>query len=142
LKIVLDEIFWPWKKREAKRKGIDCNNLGKAAGGIFLSGVIIHPLIEECVFRLPVLLLFLGDGVNLISFQIVCILALIFSLVHISNGGVYKLVSVNINLFLGGLIYGFLALKTNNILWPILLHMIYNGYSHSQRKKLKKRVSD
>ena len=91
--------------------------------------VIVAPFVEEMLFRFPLLLLVLryGKSHKKIMYLLALVFALLFSLTHVSNCGLYALPSVVFTLTIHGFLYGVLVIKTRNIVCPMVAHGAYNG---------------
>ena len=111
----------------ANQAGIHAENDAFLPDTIFVS-VIFSPIIEEFYCRGAVIYLFKNAFHAVDS---VCILAsaLIFALFHyksLSNGDVKYIICYFLIYFILGIGCAYLYLKTNNILSPVILHMIWN----------------
>lgn len=103
--------------------------------------IIVGPILEEIMFRGPVLLLFLlaiflsnkfqlkPSYLKLISGILIISSGILFGLVHLSNSGIYLLVPIIALISIQGMLYAWLTIKTRSIIWPILLHMLHNLFT-------------
>ncbi|PWI47744.1 hypothetical protein CEE45_10200 [Candidatus Heimdallarchaeota archaeon B3_Heim] len=89
------------------------------------------PIWEELVFRRTLIPLFERRGIG--QAWALIFSSLLFSLQHtptdLYNGSLGFAIEHFISTLLGGLLLGFLYLKTRNILWPILFHAGTNGFA-------------
>lgn len=84
---------------------------------IFIFVVVIGPIMEEIIFRYAPLKRLLPYG----EFRAVLMSAIIFGLAH---GNLYQFFYC----VAGGMVLGYLFSRTRNILYPILLHMLFNFF--------------
>ena len=84
---------------------------------IFIFVVVIGPIMEEIIFRYAPLKRLLPYG----EFQAVLMTSVIFGLAH---GNLYQFFYC----VAGGMVLGYLYARTRNILYPILLHILFNFF--------------
>jgi len=96
------------------------------------------PIIEEILFRGTLLFLALifipifdipKKKKDIIVFLLILVTGIAFGLIHYSNGGVYHFPSALTLLSLHGILFGWLAIKTKSLVYPILAHSLINVYA-------------
>lgn len=92
--------------------------------------VIYAPLIEEVMFRSPILIFILLSAkykrIKGNPYVVAVIFGLLFGFGHISNGGVYTLPSAIFNVSFDGIMFGVLVVKTRSLLPSIGAHSLLN----------------
>ena len=92
--------------------------------------VIYAPIIEEMIFRSPILIFILLSAkykkIKGNPYIVAILFGLLFGIGHISNGGVYTLPSAIFNVTFDGIMFGALVVKTRNLLLSIGAHSILN----------------
>jgi membrane protease YdiL (CAAX protease family) len=83
-----------------------------------VNAIIIVPIYEELFYRGIGVGLLTKSGVN--NFTSVFITSIFFSIVHL------PVISQSISAFFLGLLCSYVYLKEKNILYPILIHIVYN----------------
>lgn len=106
-------IYWGWETRQA---------VDLSANGfwyVFLTTVILAPVLEELIFRF-----LLCKGLKRLKLPdgwVIVIAAFLFMLYHWSWSQVaYQ--------FIMGVFFAWIFLKTNNVLWTMLMHLINNAF--------------
>jgi len=100
---------------------------------LFYTG-IFGPIIEEHLFRLPLLVIFLLLFKNkterkykIILGTLVVMFSLLFAFAHIGNSGIYLLKTIFLHTFLFGIIFNCLAIKSESLLYPTIVHSLNNS---------------
>ena len=92
--------------------------------------VIYAPLIEEMIFRSPILIFMLLSAkykrIKGNPYVVAIIFGLLFGFGHISNGGIYTLPSAIFSTSFDGILFGALVVKTRSLLPSIGAHSILN----------------
>ena len=92
--------------------------------------VIYAPIIEEMIFRSPILIFILLSAkykrIKGNPYVVAVLFGLLFGIGHISNGGVYTLPSAIFNVTFDGILFGFLVVKTRGLVCSIGAHSILN----------------
>ena len=92
--------------------------------------VIYAPVIEEMIFRSPILIFILLQGkykkLKGNPYILVVLFGLLFGFGHVSNGGIYTLPSAIFSVTFDGIMFGILVIKTRGIISSITAHSILN----------------
>ncbi len=87
-----------------------------------ISIVFLGPYVEEVVFRKNIFEI--GKYYKMNTILVLIISALLFGLVHV----IFTFDFISLPLyFLGGIVYGLTYMKSNNILVPIMVHVVVNS---------------
>jgi len=124
--LVVAEQFMPWVDFEQKQElGFSTTVAGPGLAVIFLSLVIIVPIVEELVMRG---FLFAGLRTKLTLIPAALIASLLFGLAHLQPGsGKPLLWAAAVDTFILSLVLVALRVKTKSLIAPIMLHMIKNS---------------
>lgn len=124
--LVVTEQFLPWVDFEQKQElGFSTSVAGPSLAVIFLSLVIIVPIVEELVMRG---FLFSGLRTKLSLFPAALITCLLFGLAHLQpESGKPLLWAAAVDTFILSIVLVTLRVKTNALVAPIMLHMIKNS---------------
>lgn len=92
--------------------------------------VIYAPVIEEVIFRSPILIFILLSAkykkIKGNPYIVAVLFGLLFGFGHISNGGIYTLPSAIFSTSFDGIMFGVLVVKTKSLLPSIGAHSILN----------------
>lgn len=92
--------------------------------------VIYAPIIEEVIFRSPILIFILLSAkykkIKGNPYVVAILFGLLFGFGHISNGGIYTLPSAIFSTSFDGILFGALVVKTKSLLPSIGAHSILN----------------
>ena len=92
--------------------------------------VIYAPIIEEVIFRSPILIFILLSAkykkIKGNPYIVAVLFGLLFGIEHISNGGIYTLPSAIFNVSFDGILFGALVVKTRSLIPSIGAHSILN----------------
>lgn len=92
--------------------------------------VIYAPVIEEMIFRNPILIFILLSAkykkIKGNPYVLAVLFGLLFGFGHISNGGIYTLPSAIFSTTFDGILFGALVVKTRSLLPSIGAHSILN----------------
>lgn len=92
--------------------------------------VIYAPVIEEVIFRSPILIfILLSTKYRKIKgnpYVVAVLFGLLFGFGHISNGGIYTLPSAIFSTSFDGVMFGLLVVKTRGLLPSITAHSVLN----------------
>lgn len=92
-----------------------------------LLGILfLYPLMEEVIFRGSVYVLVKRKKSKRVIYAAIFITAAMFAGVHFINGGAYTLISVLSVLFIRGVLFGILILKTESLLLAVMAHSLTN----------------
>jgi len=102
--------------------------------------IFIGPILEELWFRgVCVLLAFYllkritetdKTGEIILRWVLIIISGFYFGIRHYTNGGYYTFMPGIVAISINGMAWAWLALKTRNLAWPILAHMINNTLAY------------
>ena len=90
---------------------------------IILSICVCAPILEECLFRGLLYNYFIKTRLSVVG--AVIIPSLVFSAIHLQYGSLFTFVT----LFFGGILLGVVRCKTQNLLYPMIVHSIYNIFT-------------
>lgn len=90
---------------------------------IILSVCVCAPILEECLFRGLLYDYFIKTKLAVVG--AVIIPSLVFSAIHLQYGSFFTFVT----LFFGGILLGVVKYKTQNLLYPMIVHSIYNIFT-------------
>ena len=92
--------------------------------------VIYAPVIEEMIFRSPILIFILLQTkykkLKGNPYVLAILIGILFGFGHISNGGIYTLPSAIFSTSFDGILFGFLVVKTRCVIPSIGAHSILN----------------
>jgi len=90
---------------------------------IVLMAIVVAPLTEELLFR-ALLINKISEYTKSAALAII-VSSMVFSLFHVSYGSVVEVVGV----FTVGLIFGFVYWKSQSVIPPMFIHLVYNFLS-------------
>jgi len=102
--------------------------------------IFIGPILEELWFRGVCVMLFFyflkstaitdKRGEIILRWILIIISGVYFGIEHYSNGGFYSFIPGIVAISIRGMVWAWLALKTKNLAWPILAHMMNNAFAY------------